>query len=157
MIETPSLRVVFDINVLIDAVLGADSTYPLILEVPPKTSNSAADCLALAFEGSDFELYASPHILENTARVLFEDRYTPESVGQYIQALTDIVQVSGGSIVEPTRQINDVADFEDNLVLDLVKAVDALILVTSDRELLALNPWRHRLVMSPRDFVERWL
>lgn len=157
MTETPSLRVVFDVNVLVDALIGADSTFPLIREVPPKTENSAMDSLSLAFDGRFFSLCSSPHIVSNTARVLGQSGLDDVVIRSFMAAVADIVQVSGGSIVDPARQINDVADFEDNLILDLVKAVDALILVTSDRELLALNPWRHRLVMSPRDFVERWL
>jgi hypothetical protein len=43
----------------------------------------------------------------------------------------------------------------DNLILDLVVDVDALILVTDDTDLTELNPWNGRLLIRPRTFVER--
>jgi predicted nucleic acid-binding protein len=40
-------------------------------------------------------------------------------------------------------------------VLDLVVATDSLILVTDDTDLTELNPWNGRLILRPRDFVDR--
>ena len=77
-----------------------------------------------------------------------------ELIGEIIETLVEVVQLSGGSVVEPERSVFEVKDFEDNLILDLVKAVDAQVVVTSDRDLLELNPWNGRLVMTPRSFVE---
>lgn len=157
MTNPPSLRVVFDINVFIDAVLRDDSTFPLFEEVPPKTSNPALNALSLAFDADNFALYLSPHIIRNFSEILTKQGVQPVNAAAYVEAIAEIVHFSGGAIVEPLRQINDVVDFEDNLILDLVKSVDALILVTSDRDLLTLNPWRHRLVLRPADFVAKFL
>lgn len=144
---------VFDVNVFIDAVVGRDSTFPLITEVPPTTGNAAADAFSLAYDAETFSLFTSPHIVSNSARVLGLKGIEKETSAGVAELLLEIVQLSGGSIVEPDRTVFDVADYEDNLILDLVKAVDAHLLITSDKDLLQLNPWNGRLVMTPRDFV----
>ncbi len=150
------LRVVFDINVYVDAIAGSDSTYPYLSAVPPRSSNDAADCLSLALDGEDFELYISPHILSNASRVLqTELKVKSKTVGAILTGITEIVHLTGGSIVDPERTNHDQKDFEDNLVLDLVRTTEALILVTSDVELLDQNPWNGRLILSPRRFVEQ--
>jgi predicted nucleic acid-binding protein len=150
------LRVVFDINVYVDAIAGSDSTYPYLSAVPPGSSNDAADCLSLALDGEDFELYISPHILSNTARVLqTEMNVKSKTVGAILTGITEIVHLTGGSIVDPERTNHDQKDFEDNLILDLVRTTEALILVTSDVEVLDQNPWNGRLILSPRRFVEQ--
>jgi len=150
------LRVVFDINVYVDAIAGSDSTYPYLSAVPPRSSNDAADCLSLALDGEYFELYISPHILSNTSRVLqTEMNVKSKTVGAILTGITEIVDLTGGSIVDPERTNHDQKDFEDNLILDLVRTTEALILVTSDVELLDQNPWSGRLIVSPRSFVEQ--
>jgi predicted nucleic acid-binding protein len=110
----------------------------------------------LALDGEDFELYISPHILSNTSRVLqTEMNVKSKTVGAILTGITEIVHLTGGSIVDPERTNHDQKDFEDNLILDLVRTTEALILVTSDVELLDQNPWSGRLIVSPRRFVEQ--
>jgi len=154
---TPSrLRVVFDINVYVDAISHSSSTFPYLSSGPPKTSNAAADCLSLALDDEDFKLFISPHILLNTARVLKgEMGIESKRVEAILTGFTEIVHCTQGSIVDPKRTNHDQKDFEDNLILDLVKTTEALILVTSDVVLLDQNPWNGRLILSPRRFVEQ--
>lgn len=150
------LRVVFDINVYVDAISQEPSTFPYLSTVPPKTSNAAADCLSLALDDEDFELYISPHILLNTSKVLKDEMgIAPERVGAILTAFTEIVHCTGGAIVDPERANHDQKDFEDNLILDLVRHTESLILVTSDQALLQQNPWNGRLILDPRRFVEQ--
>ena len=152
------LRVVFDINVYVDAIAGPDSSYPVVHEVPPETHNSAADCLSRAFDGDDFALFASPHILRNVSRVLQEGLGLRKSLTESIlTTITEIIHFSGGSIVDPPRTQSGLQDFEDNLILDLVKATESLVLVTSDKTFIAQSPWFGRVVLSPREFVRRTL
>lgn len=151
-----SLRVVFDVNVYINAFTDSDSTFPLIEVVPPTSGNWAADAISLAFDGDDFKLFTSPHIMRNLVRVL-KTRLGVQ--GQRIEmtslAVTEIVHQSGGSIVEPKRHTSENRDFEDHLILDLAVAVDALVIVTNDADLLDMNPWNGRLVLTPKEFVTR--
>ncbi|WP_424455737.1 PIN domain-containing protein [Pseudolysinimonas sp.] len=153
----PATSVVFDVNVYLDYILGADGSWPLLPDVPPTTDNSAADAVSLAF-ASRFRLFASPHILRNVARVMRAVGQTDSTVEGFVTAIVEICEFSGGAVIEPKARDHGVADHEDNLVAALVKdaGVDALILVTSDHHLLDLGPnWNGRLVMRPRDFVRR--
>ena len=151
-------EVVFDINIYVNAIVGANSFYPLIEPVPPKSENPSADCLSLAFDGDHFALFASPHILENVARVLVQSFGVKTKTAEaYIELLLEIIAESGGAVIEPARKVFDVKDFEDNLVLDLVVASNALILVTADTDLTSLSPWNGRVLMRPQEFVNRQL
>jgi predicted nucleic acid-binding protein len=152
------LRVVFDVNVFIDAIVGSDSNYPVLYEVPPESQNSAADCLSLAFDGKDFSLFVSPHILRNVNRIL-QDGFglTKKLSGEILTTITEIVHFSGGSIVDPQRTNSELRDFEDNLILNLLKATESLVLVNNDREFLRQSPWFGRVLVSTRDFVARTL
>lgn len=156
MIE-PTTPVVFDVNVYLDYILGADGSWPLLPDVPPTTDNSAGDAVSLAF-ASRFRLFASPHILRNIARVMRTVGQSEATVERFATAFAEICEFSGGAVIEPRPRDHGVADHEDNLIAALVKdpAVDALILVTSDHHLLDLGPnWNGRLVMRPSDFVRR--
>jgi predicted nucleic acid-binding protein len=148
--------VVFDVNVLVNAMVGKDSSYPLFTQLPPATGNPASDCLSLIFDAEEFALYSSPHIIRNTVRVLVQKAGVSEEAARaYIEAITEMIGWSGGAIVDPPRTVHEVHDFEDNLILDLVVDVGALILVTDDADLTELNPWNGRLLIRPRTFVER--
>jgi putative PIN family toxin of toxin-antitoxin system len=151
-----SLRVVFDINVFIDAFSGQDSTFPIIEVVPPASGNWAADAISLAFDGEDFKLFASPHILGNMVRVLRKTMKVQKmNADVAAETVIEIVHQSGGSIVEPARHTSENRDFEDNLILDLAFAVDALVVVSNDSDLLDMNPWNGRLILTPKEFVTR--
>jgi putative PIN family toxin of toxin-antitoxin system len=151
-----SLRVVFDVNVYINAFVGSESTFPLIEVVPPTSGNWAADAISLAFDGEDFKLFASPHIMRNLVRVLKKSLGVQDRrVEMASLAVTEIVHQSGGSIIEPARHSSENRDFEDNLILDLAVAVDALVVVTNDADLLEMNPSNGRLFLTPKDFVTR--
>ena len=151
-----SLRVVFDVNIYINAFTDSDSTFPLIELVPPTSGNWAADAISLAFDGQDFKLFTSPHIMRNLVRVLKLRLGVPDRrIEMALLAVTEIVHQSGGSIVEPRRHTSEIRDYEDNLILDLAVAVDALVIVTNDGDLLEMNPWNGRLVLTPKEFVTR--
>ena len=147
--------VLFDINVYVNALVGPDSTFPLIAEIPPSTGNASADCVSSAMDADEFQLHASPHILTNTARVLKTLGISDALAADYIEAILDIVSGSGGKVIDPPRAVFDVHDFEDNLVLDLVVAIDAPLLVSDDTDLTKLNPWNGRLILRPHEFVTR--
>ena len=84
-----------------------------------------------------------------------EIKINSKTVGSILTGFTEIVHCTGGAIIDPERTNLDQKDFEDNLVLDLVRHTESLLLVTSDQELLQQNPWNGRLILSPRRFVEQ--
>jgi predicted nucleic acid-binding protein len=153
----PATPVVFDVNVYLDYILGDDGSWPLLPDVPPTTGNPAADAVSLAF-ASRFRLFASPHILRNVARVMRAAGQSEPTIEAFAAALVEMCEFSGGAVVEPEARDHGIGDYEDNLIASLAKdpAVDALIVVTSDHDLLDLGPtWNGRLIMRPRDFVRR--
>ncbi|HWH96878.1 MAG TPA: hypothetical protein VNS80_00790, partial [Pseudolysinimonas sp.] len=82
----PTTSVVFDVNVYLDYILGADGSWPLLPDVPPTTDNSAADAVSLAF-ASRFRLFTSPHILRNIARVMRVVGQTEATVEGFVTAV----------------------------------------------------------------------
>jgi predicted nucleic acid-binding protein len=154
--ETKS-AVVYDINVLVSAFVGPDAEWPYIAQVPPTTSSPDADALSIAFDADEFSLYSSPHIMENLARVLV-DGYgvQPARAESIVIAVLEIVETSGGAVIDPPRTAFDVADHEDNLILDLAIAAEATIVVSNDTDLTSLSPWHnHIAIMRPKEFVAR--
>lgn len=54
---------------------------------------------------------------------------------------------------DPTLAVTDCRDAKDNKYLELVLASNGEILVSSDADLLALNPWRGLRIMRPADYL----
>lgn len=149
--------IVYDINVLVSAFVGPDAEWPFIAQVPPTTSSPDADALSISFDADEFSLYSSPHIMENLARVLVDEYgVQPDRAASVVEAVLEIVETSGGAVIDPPRKAFDVADHEDNLILDLAIAAEATIVVSNDTDLTSLSPWHNRIaIMRPREFVTR--
>lgn len=150
--------VVFDINVYVYAIASNDTDWPYLRRLPPASENSEADCLSLALDGEEFRLYASPHILKNIGRLLGAARVPPELTERWVRELVDIIEMTGGGVIEPERTVFDIRDHEDNLIMDLAVAADAVVVVTNDTDLTSLSPWHGRIpILRPREFVMRML
>lgn len=151
----PSAAVVFDVNIYLDYILGDDGSWPLLPDVPPTTDNAASDAVSLAF-ASRFRLFTSPHIVRNVARVMRAVGQQEATVEAFVAAIVEMCEFSGGGVIEPLPRDHGVRDYEDNLIISLAKdpAVDALVIVTSDHDLLDLGPaWHGRLIARPREFI----
>jgi putative PIN family toxin of toxin-antitoxin system len=138
-------------------VLGAPATFPEIPEVPPRSGNDAADVLSIIFDSERYQLFLSPHIIRNIQEVFLEQGISPSRIEEYLKFIVELVMESEGAVVEPERTVFELDDHEDNYILDLVKAVNAKILITRDNELLELSPWNGRLILHPAEFVKRHL
>jgi hypothetical protein len=80
------------------------------------------------------------------------------TTADYISLNVAVCEFSGGAVIEPETRDHGVTGYEDNLITSLAKdpSVDALIIVSSDRDLLRLSPaWDGRLVIRPADSVPR--
>lgn len=153
----PQTSVVFDVNIYLDYILGDDGSWPLLPDVPPRTENPSADAIALAF-ASRFRLFSSPHILSQVAKVMAQTDHSDDVAEQFVEAIVEMCEFSGGAVVDPVERDHGIADFEDNAIVSLAKdpGVDALMMITRDRDLLDLGPhWFGRLIMHPSDFVAR--
>lgn len=148
--------VVFDIHIYVNALVGEGSEFPRIVEVPPGAGNAAADCLSLAFDGDDFRLFTSPHIVRNLTRILRDLDLSEQLIEMYLEAVLELVENSGGAVVDPPRKCFDVEDYEDNLIVDLSLACDATLIVSDDTNLTELSPWHSRMsIIRPFIFVDR--
>lgn len=151
-----SAAVVFDVQVLVLAVVRGNSAFESWPSPPPTSGNPCADCVGVANDAAEFALWLSPHVLRNTARVLRERfGWDPEPVAGYVEVLVEIATASGGRVVEPGVTTGDRADFEDNRILELALAANAALVVSDDTDLLAMSPWRGIPVVTPKQFAER--
>ena len=58
-----------------------------------------------------------------------------------------------GILYAPTVPVSDCRDFKDNKYLELALAAAADIIITSDNDLLILQPWRGIRILSPADYI----
>jgi predicted nucleic acid-binding protein len=150
--------VVFDINVYVHAIISNDTDWPLLRHLPPTSDCSEADCLSLALDAETFRLFASPHILRNIVRLLREASLPDDLAKRWVTELVDIIEDTGGGTMEPERRVFDIPDHEDNLIMDLAVATDAILVVSDDTDLTSISPWHgHIPILRPRDFVARTL
>jgi predicted nucleic acid-binding protein len=148
--------VVFDVNVLVQAIASGNSPYVSWPSPPPTSGNPFADCLGVINDAAEFALWLSPHILTNTTRVLGTVVGTPkEDTDAYQEILIEMADASGGGMLEPPRTVHDCPDHEDNLVLDLAADVGALLIVSEDLDLTGVSPWRGVPVLRAGQFVAR--
>lgn len=145
--------VVYDVNVLVQAALSGRSEFASWPVLPPTTTNPAADCVGVVNDCREFALWLSPHILDNTHRVLTSAGVA--DVEEYIATLGEIAVASDGGVIEPDRTVHDCPDHEDNLILDLAAEVGALIIVSDDTDLTSMSPWRAAPILRPADFAAR--
>ena len=76
-------------------------------------------------------------------------RYIPEISRQRI---LDILGAAA-LMLDPTERVSDCRDVKDNKYLELGLAAAASIIVSSDEDLLVLDPWRGIRILRPADYV----
>lgn len=60
---------------------------------------------------------------------------------------------SGAVWFEPDTRIRDCRDEKDNIYLELAVAARAAIIVSSDQDLLVLDPWRTLRILSAAEYL----
>jgi predicted nucleic acid-binding protein len=76
-----------------------------------------------------------------------------EEVDDYLRALAEMAEASGGGITDPPQTVGDCPDWEDNRILDLGAAVGAFLIVSADADLKSMSPWRGRPIIEPSQFA----
>ena len=156
MTNNSAVPVVFDVNVLVGAAAGGNSPFRSWPSPPPTSGNPFADCLGIVVDAAEFALWTSPHILDNLARVLDEGlKWPSDRIEQYLSVILDVIDHSGGGVVNPPVAIHDCRDHEDNRILDLAVEVGALLVVSDDVDLTSMSPWRGTPILRPRDFAAK--
>ena len=58
-------------------------------------------------------------------------------------------------VVNPTRRVTDCRDPADNALLECALAGETDVLVTGDKDLLTLHPFRGISILRPTEFLHR--
>ena len=70
-----------------------------------------------------------------------------------VDAILDLIDLTGGAAIDPPHAVVDVADHGDNLILDQVVATQAILVVSEDTGLTPISPGRGCVaILRPRDF-----
>ena len=129
-------NVVFDASSIVGAALKEDS-------IPEQ---------ALLLARSLETICLSPAIETEIREVLQRPKFH-----KYISDTTRgrILDILGAAAVmfEPMEPVTDCRDPKDNKYLELALAAGASVIVSSDVDLLVLNPWRGIRILRPADYV----
>lgn len=151
-----AIPVVFDVNVLVAAAAGGNSPFRSWPSPPPTSGNPAADSLGVIVDAAEFALWLSPHIINETSRVLKDVlKWDAAEADAFTHAVYEAANHSGGGLTDPPPTVGDCPDWEDNFVLDLVSEVGALMLISTDSDLLSMSPWRGVPIITPTLFATR--
>lgn len=134
------MRVVFDTNVLVSAVLFEQST--------------PARAFFAALERGEILLSAQ---LGNEIQIIFRkkkfNRYiTPEQRDAFLVAL-----VQASTLVDVIETISVCRDPKDNMLVELAVSGKADAIVTGDSDLLVLHPFRKIAILNPDSFLTVFL
>jgi uncharacterized protein len=133
---TANLRVVFDTNVVISAML-------LPLSVPRQALDRAMR------EGRPLISVATTTELDEVIHLPRFDKYLSEE--ERIEFLTTLVHEA--ELVNVEETVTDCRDPRDNKFLELAVSGRATHIVTGDSDLLVLHPFRAIIVVSPSSFL----
>ena len=131
------LRVIFDNNVLVSAALLGG--------VPRRAFDKLLD---------NGTILVSVPVLLELADVLnrqkFDDYVTHDERMRFMASFLKVAEM-----VEISETITVCRDPKDNKLLELATSGDADFLVTGDKDLLVLNPFRGVEIVTPREFLEK--
>lgn len=131
-----SERVVVDTNVLISALLIATSQPRSALELVLQNGTLLMSDTTIA------------ELVKVLAREKLSKYVSPRQRMEFLTSLVNQCQ-----IVKPNETITDCRDESDNRILEGALAGQATCIITGDRDLLALHPWREIPILSPADFL----
>lgn len=131
------MRYVFDANVIISALLFENS--------------KPAQVLRYALENG--EVLLSLDLLEELNEVLGRERFnqyvTSEEREEFLEAL-----VERAVLVEITENVQECRDPKDDKVLELALNGEAQYIISGDRDLLVLHPFRDVLVITADELLK---
>jgi putative PIN family toxin of toxin-antitoxin system len=130
------VKVVFDSNIYVSAFAVRGGV--------------AERALDAAMEGA-FQLALSRPIVAEVLGVLARKfARTPEELARLAVFMSSL-----GEFVFPSSHVEVLSDSADNRILECALAARADIIVSGDREMLALGRWKGMEVLSLRQFVDR--
>lgn len=131
-------KIVFDASSIVGALLNQNSLPERALLL---ARSKDVICLSAAVEAE---------IREVAGRAKFRKYLTL----QRIELILDVV-TAAAFVVEPNEAVTDCRDVKDNKYLELALAAGADVIISSDQDLLTLDPWRGIRIMTPAAYVAR--
>jgi uncharacterized protein len=133
----PDERVVLDAGVFVGRLLRPESVPALAV------SRALARGIVLISDGLVAEL------ADVLARPKFAAYIDPEDAREFLQSLGGVAER-----VEVTAHVRVCRDPKDDHILALAQSGEANLVVTSDRDLPALDPFGTVRIVTPRAYVE---
>ena len=130
------VRVVLDTNVLVSAVLSPSST--------------AARCFNRALDRA--EILYSTSTLHELEDVLWRPKFLSLRSDESAHRVTGLL-CQTGDLIEVTDTVTDCRDPSDNKFLALALNGKADLILTGDKDLLALHPWRGIPILTPAAYL----
>ncbi len=133
------MRVAFDTNVLVSALLFEDST----------------PAQAFFFAVAEGEILISTALINEIHRVIYRpkfDRYINDSEREDFM----LSLVETGKLIDVTETIKVCRDPKDNMILELAVSGKADVIVTGDEDLLVLNPFNEIAILNPQSFLTKF-
>ena len=129
------MRAVVDTNVLLSILLHG-SSHPLLL----------------ALHDQRFRLISSRTLRNELTSVLCRPKWRHLADTDWARQMADIVD-EAAMLVDSTERLTVCRDPTDNAVLECAVAGRAACIVTGDRDLLVLDPFRGMRILRPTDFL----
>lgn len=130
------MKVVLDASTLIGALLKERSVPEQALLL---SRSHATICLSRPVEDEIRQVFARPK---------FRKYLAGERAARILDLLT-----SAAMFLSPVAAVEDCRDPNDNKYLELALAADADLIISSDADLLALDPWRGVRILRPAEYV----
>lgn len=130
-------RFVFDTNVIVSAVLMKKS---VVREALDKARAAGETLLSLEVIGELHDVLSRPAF----------DRYIEEE--DRLKFLTLLIREA--TLVEITEHVKECRDPKDDKFLELAVNGKADFIVSGDKDLQVLNPFRNIPIISPREFLD---
>jgi putative PIN family toxin of toxin-antitoxin system len=132
-------NVVFDASSLVGALLKAES-------IPER---------ALLLARAHDAICLSPAVEAEIRAVFSRAKFRRHLVGERGGRILDLIATAALS-VSPTETVTDCRDAKDNKYLELALAAGATTIVSSDEDLLVLDPWRGIRIITTSEYVRRF-
>ena len=131
------INVIIDTNILVSGLLKGNTTRPIIN----------------AFIEKKFNIIISEEIKEELVKILaspnISKRIPIEDASQILE-LIDLNSIK----VKPKEQVFDCRDSKDNKFLECAIESKADFVVTNDKDLLVLNPYKETRIVSAIEFLK---
>lgn len=131
-----ALKVVLDSNILVSILQGSPKLTPI----------------DRAFREDRLQVVISAELITELSLVLYKPSLKID--GYLIKELFRLIRVKAVRVKVPSPFIHACRDHKDNFILELAVTGKANYIVTGDKDLLILNPFRGIPILSPHRFID---